>query len=163
MSVQTVCMEPNRVLRERALAVDAFTDEVRVLVQDLIDTMYANDGIGLAAPQIGRSVRALVANPSQERGREVVVLNPVVEAARGRASIKEGCLSVPETWAHVKRAARVHLTGRDVSGRPVEIEADGLLAIVLQHEVDHLDGRLFIDRLSWWRRRRLRAASDACG
>jgi peptide deformylase len=112
-----------------------------------------------------RGKKSVTLDLKSERGREVVVLNPVVEAVGGRASMVEGCLSVPDTWAPVKRAARLRLTGYDITGAPVEIDADGLLAIVLQHEVDHLEGRLFVDRLSWWRRRRLRrrAASGACG
>lgn len=122
------------------------------MARDMIETMYANDGIGLAAPQIGQGLQMFIANPSQQRGREVVVVNPVLEATEGRATIVEGCLSVPNVWERVRRAARVRLRGQDAGGKPLSIEADGLLAIVLQHEFDHLQGRLFTDRLSWWRR-----------
>ena len=155
MSVLPLCVEPHEVLRQRAVPVTHFTAELRRLARDLIDTMYANDGIGLAAPQIGRAVQVFVMNPWQERGRELVVVNPVLEAARGRASIVEGCLSVPETWDRVRRASRVHLTGHDVQGAPLALDAEGLVAIVCQHEFDHLQGRLFIDHLSWFRRRRV--------
>ena len=151
-----LCLASHPVLRMPARPIDANSDQTRRLVRDLIDTMYANDGIGLAAPQIGRDVQVFVANPSQERGRELVVINPVLHAAQGRAGIVEGCLSVPNVWERVKRAARVRLSGQDASGHPMTIEADGLLAIVLQHEFDHLQGRLFIDRLSWFRRCRLK-------
>ena len=127
------------------------------MARDMIETMYANDGIGLAAPQIGQDLQVFIANPSQERGREVVVVNPVLESAEGRATIIEGCLSVPNVWERVRRAARVTLRGQDAQGEALSIEAHGLLAIVLQHEFDHLQGRLFIDRISWWRRARLYA------
>ena len=157
MSVRPLCVEPHPVLRRSARPVEAFSEETRQMARDMIETMYANDGIGLAAPQIGQNLQLFIANPSQERGKEVVVVNPVLESAEGRAVIIEGCLSLPNVWERVRRAARVRLRGQDLGGRPVAIEADGLLAIVLQHEVDHLQGRLFIDRLSWWRRCRIHA------
>ena len=152
MSIRPLCVEPHPVLRRPARPVEAFSEETRQMAHDMIETMYANDGIGLAAPQIGQDLQLFIANPSQERGKEVVILNPVLESAEGRATIIEGCLSLPNVWERVRRAAHVRLTGQDLGGRPMAIEADGLLAIVLQHEFDHLQGRLFIDRLSWWRR-----------
>ena len=104
-------------------------------------------------------------NPSRRRGGELVVVNPVLRGARGRTSVVEGCLSLPDVWGRVRRAAAVRLEGRDVDGRPLVVEAEGLLAIVLQHEFDHLQGRLFIDRLPWLTRlraqARLRAAACA--
>ena len=150
-----MCRLPHPVLRAKAALVEAFTDETRRLAQRLIQTMYANDGIGLAAPQVGVGVQLFVANPSHQRGHELIVANPVLDLAKGSAGIVEGCLSVPDVWERVKRAARVRMTGRDEFGKPLVIEANGLLAIVLQHEFDHLQGRLFIDRLSWLKRRRL--------
>lgn len=155
MSVLPLCVLPHPVLRQQAQPVDSFTRGLRRMAMDLIDTMYANDGVGLAAPQVGWSLQLFVANPSQQAGRELVVANPVLEPSGGRAGIVEGCLSVPKAWHRVRRSARVQLRGQDLSGHPLVLEAEGLLAIVLQHEVDHLDGRLFIDRLSWWQRRRL--------
>jgi len=165
MSALPLCTAPHPALRAAARPVDVFSDDVRGLVRDLMDTMEAHHGVGLAAPQIGRDVQVFVANPSRQRGRELAVVNPVLAAARGRASIMEGCLSLPTVWERVRRAAAVRLTGQDPAGRPLVIEADGLLAIVLQHEVDHLHGRLFIDRLPWFRRRRAEArvrAAWAC-
>ena len=143
---------PNPTLRTPAASVAEFDGALHRLVRDMIDTMYANDGIGLAAPQIGCSLQIFVANPSQTRGKELVIINPSLEDSSGRAMIMEGCLSVPDVWAKVRRASRVRLRGRDVTGASHVIEADGLLAIVLQHELDHLHGQLFIDHLSWWRR-----------
>ena len=164
MSVQSLCVEPHPVLRAKARPVAAFTDEIQRLARDLIETMYANDGIGLAAPQIGHDIQIFVANPSQDRGQELVVVNPILDTLRGRTAIVEGCLSLPNVWERVRRASHVRLSGRDASGRPLDIEAEGLLAVVLQHECDHLQGRLFIDRLSWFRRRRAEARmrSTAC-
>ena len=154
-------------LRAPARPVERCGDDLRRLVRDLIDTMYANDGIGLAAPQIGSDLQVFVANPTQQRGKEFVVVNPVLEAVRGRARVVEGCLSLPKMWEKVRRGAHVNLSGLNVDGQPITVEADGLFAIVLQHELDHLHGRLFIDRLSWFRRRRLirrlRAAAQAEG
>ncbi len=154
MAVRPLCIEPHPVLRALARPVEAFTRDLQRLVRDLIETMFANDGIGLAAPQIGSDLQVFVANPSQERGRELVVVNPSMEAVGGRTGIIEGCLSLPEVWDRVRRSARVRLRGFDAAGRPLALEAQGLLAIVLQHEFDHLQGRLFIDRLSWLRKRR---------
>ena len=157
MGVRPLCLEPHPVLRRSARPVEVFSEEIQRMARDLTETMYANDGIGLAAPQIGQDLQMFIANPSQERGREVVVVNPVLESSEGRTAVVEGCLSLPNVWERVRRAARVRLSGQDAGGQPLAIEADGLLAIVLQHEFDHLQGRLFIDHLSWFRRRLLKA------
>ena len=163
MSVQELCFEPRPILRAIARPVEIFGGDVQRLSRDLVETMYAHDGIGLAAPQIGSDLAVFVANPSQQRGKELVIVNPVVAARRGRASVTEGCLSLPNAWHKVRRASHVRMRGQDPSGRPLSIEADGLLAIVLQHEFDHLQGRLFIDHLSWFGRRRVqRLAAAAC-
>ena len=150
-----LCIDPHPVLRKKARRIEAVTNEIRRLAREMIETMYAHDGIGLAAPQIGEDLQLFVANPSQRRGQEVVVINPVLEASRGRTAITEGCLSLPQIWERVTRAAQIRLTGQDVRGKPLTMETGGLLAIVLQHEVDHLQGRLFIDRLSIIRRVRV--------
>ena len=163
MSVRKLTLDPHPMLRAAARPVDTFDGDLRRLAHDLFETMYAHDGIGLAAPQIGCGLAVFVANPSQQPGKELVLVNPVLTSCRGRASVTEGCLSLPKVWHKVGRAARVSMTGRDPSGRELSIEADGLLAIVLQHEFDHLQGRLFVDRLSWFSRRRMqRRAAAAC-
>lgn len=166
MSVRPLCLEPHPALRRSARPVAAFAKELRHVVRDLIDTMYANNGIGLAAPQIGLDLQVFVASPAQERGREVVMVNPVLERSTGRAGVTEGCLSVPDRWEQIRRAASVQMRAHDVTGRLFHLEASGLLAIVLQHEFDHLQGQLFIDRLPWFRRGRLwvqaRAVRGAC-
>jgi len=152
MSVLPLCLEPHPALRSKARRVDLFTNDLRRLARDLTDTMYAHRGIGLAAPQVGQNLQVFVANPSQQRGREVVVVNPVLGECRGHVAITEGCLSLPDIWERVRRASDVRLSGQDVFGKSVVIDAEGLLAIVLQHEFDHLQGQLFIDRLPWFRR-----------
>lgn len=148
MAIKPLCCVPYGGLRTPASPITRFTNDLRALVQDLMDTMCANDGVGLAAPQIGKGVRVFVASPSGRRDDAVTVINPVLEKGRGRNGVVEGCLSVPEVWGHVPRWASVSLRGRDPAGRPLRIRAKGLLAIILQHELDHLDGRLFIDRLA---------------
>jgi peptide deformylase len=156
MSVKPLCCVPHPVLRAAAAPVAVFDSALRHLVRDMIETMYANDGIGLAAPQIGQSLQLFVASPTQQRGKELVLANPALERAQGRTSIVEGCLSVPKVWQKVPRHASLRLRAQNLEGAPVVCEVEGLLAIVLQHEVDHLNGILFIDRLSWLKRRRLK-------
>ena len=141
----------SRVLREKAAPVEAVTDDVRRLVRDMIDTMYDAEGIGLAAPQVGISKRILVVDVADEdENRQVhALINPViVEFGRKTEKASEGCLSIPGIEEMVTRPARVTVEALDPDGEPVRIEAEGLLARALQHEVDHLDGMLFIDRLS---------------
>lgn len=157
MSVQPLCQVPHPLLRSPSRPVQAFTGDVQRLVHDLIDTMHTHAGVGLAAPQIGRPVQLFVANPSRQAGRELVVANPQLELLSGRTAVVEGCLSVPNVWKRIRRSANVRLRGQDATGQPLELDADGLLAVILQHEVDHLQGRLFIDRLPWYRRPMLRA------
>ncbi|MBI3312462.1 MAG: peptide deformylase [Candidatus Omnitrophica bacterium] len=136
---------PHETLRTVAEPIRRLTDDVHRLVDDLIETMHAHDGVGLAASQVGCSVQAFVANPTRQRGDELVVLNPVLESQSGHAVMVEGCLSLPEVWEEVPRWASVRLRGLDASGRPLDVKATGLLAIVIQHELDHLKGRLLID------------------
>ena len=145
MAIRSLCVMPHHTLRTVAAPIARFTEDVDRLIEDLIETMHAHHGVGLAAPQVGCGVQIFVANPSQQRGEELVVVNPVLEASSGRTAVVEGCLSLPEVWEEVPRWASVRLRGQDASGAPVHIKAGGLLAIVIQHEVDHLKGRLVID------------------
>lgn len=116
----------------------------------MAETMYRAPGIGLAAPQVGESLRLIVADVGYTEGKPdlIVLVNPVIVEAEGALVMEEGCLSLPGVRAEVERAARVLVRGYDLKERPREIEAEGLLAVVLQHEIDHLEGKLFIDRLS---------------
>ena len=141
---------PDPVLRAPARPVEAITGQVAEFIDDMLETMYAAPGIGLAAPQVGVSRRIIVLDLDHEnRGANVIKLvNPVIREAEGEVVFEEGCLSVVEFTAEVRRAERVRVSGYDENGEEVEIDADGLLAVALQHEIDHLDGKLFIDRIS---------------
>jgi peptide deformylase len=134
------------VLRRRAQAVREVTPELRRLAEDMVDTMYDEAGIGLAAPQIGESIRMMVVG--DERGRNPrALINPVVTEQGGSIVAEEGCLSIPGLFADVARAEWVQVEAQDLDGKPVSIRARGFHARVFQHEMDHLDGILFIDRL----------------
>ncbi|MYB06531.1 MAG: peptide deformylase [Gemmatimonadetes bacterium] len=140
-----------RILREEAAPVEAVDDDVRRLARDMFDTMYHAEGIGLAGPQVGVSRRILVVDvKNDDESRHVhALVNPVVvEVSREQDKASEGCLSIPGLEENVTRPVRVTVEALSLDGDPVRIEADGLLARALQHEVDHLDGVLFIDRLS---------------
>ena len=140
-----------RVLREEAAPVDTVTDELRRLIQDMFDTMYNAEGIGLAGPQVGVSRRVLVVDvTNDDESRHVhALINPViVESSKATDKAVEGCLSIPGIEEKVSRPVRVTIEAMSPDGDPVRIEADDLLARALQHEVDHLDGVLFLDRLS---------------
>lgn len=151
MAIREILTYPNPFLQRTVAPVAAVTGEVRAVIDDMIETMYDEPGVGLAATQIGEDRRIIVYDvsaPDDPRTPQALV-NPEIVAAEGRQlSENEGCLSVPEFRADVERAQRVRVTGLDAEGRPVEVEAEGFPAIVLQHEIDHLNGVLFIDRIS---------------
>jgi peptide deformylase len=146
MAVLKVRRYGDPVLRRRAREVEAVTPEVRRLVEDMTDTMYDEVGIGLAAPQVGASIRLMVVGDETGRGVQALV-NPVIAAQGGTVTAEEGCLSLPGVFAPVTRAEWVTMEAQDLDGAPVSITARGLRARVFQHEIDHLDGVLFIDRL----------------
>jgi peptide deformylase len=137
-------------LRQKTAPVRDVNGTLQALIDDMVETMYAAPGVGLAANQVGRLERLFVANPSDDRdpSQLLVVVNPELVEAEGEIVSEEGCLSVPEFRDDVRRARRVLLRGLDRHGGPLEIETEGLLARIFQHEVDHLNGVLFVDRLS---------------
>jgi peptide deformylase len=146
MAVLSVRKYGDPVLRRRAKPVEAVTPEIKRIIADMVDTMYDEVGLGLAAPQVGVSLRLMVVG--DEEGREArALVNPVIAEHGGEVLAEEGCLSIPGVFAPVKRAEWVRLEAQDELGRPVSITARGLRARVFQHEMDHLDGVLFIDRL----------------
>jgi peptide deformylase len=146
MAVLSVRKYGAAVLRRRAARVEAVTPELRKIIADMVDTMYDEVGLGLAAPQIGVSLRLMVV--ADEEGREArALINPVITEQGGEIVAEEGCLSIPGVFAPVKRAEWVRLEAQDADGKAVTITARGLRARVFQHEMDHLDGVLFIDRL----------------
>lgn len=137
------------VLHTAAAPVETIDEEIGRLIDDMVETMYAEPGIGLAATQVGVPLRVLVIDLSvgKKAGSLLHVINPVIVEREGRQYEDEGCLSVPGYTAHVERDARVVVEGLDRTGAPVRHEAEGLLARAFQHEIDHLDGRLYVDRL----------------
>ncbi len=143
------------VLREMCREVEAVDDEVRTLVDDLLETMYAADGIGLAAPQIGVPLRVFVYDVRDDEIEPGVLVNPRIVESTGRQREVEGCLSIPGLDEVVERSDRIVVEGLNREGEFVRVEADGLLSRCLQHENDHLDGILFIDRVSPLKRRML--------
>jgi peptide deformylase len=155
MSVRDVRYLGDPVLREICREVEKVDDDVRGLADDLMDTMYAADGIGLAAPQVGESLRVFVYDVREEEIKPGVLVNPRIVEATGKQREVEGCLSIPGLDEVVERMERVVVEGLDRDGNEVRIEAEGLLSRVLQHECDHLDGVLFVDRVSPLKRRML--------
>ena len=146
MAVLKVRRYGDPVLRRRAVPVGEVTPQIRRLVEDMTETMYDEVGIGLAAPQIGHSLRLLVVGDEEGRGVQALV-NPVITESGGTVTAEEGCLSLPGIFADVTRAQWVKLEAQDLEGGPIALTARGLRARVFQHEIDHLDGVLFIDRL----------------
>jgi len=138
------------VLRKVAEPVEEITDEIRQLARDMLERMYDSDGVGLAAPQIGVSKRIIIVDvdPYDPSKDPIALINPEIVDRQGQKSAEEGCLSVPDIRGEVKRAERVTVEGLDLDGNKVRIEATELLARALQHEIDHLNGVLFIDHLS---------------
>jgi peptide deformylase len=151
MAILPIRKLPDPVLREKAREVTEITAELQRLIDNMAETMYAAPGLGLAANQVGVLHRLIVFDVSHRDGgpRDLqAILNPCIIAREGEASREEGCLSVADFSAEVKRHARVTVRGLDREGQPIEVTGEGLLSVVLQHEVDHLDGVLFIDRVS---------------
>lgn len=149
MAVRKIEMLGSEVLRRRAEEVADVDDDLRALIRDMYETMYEAEGIGLAAPQIGVPQRVIVVDVREEDSTPMALINPrIIESSAGKEKAEEGCLSIPGVASIVERPAEVIVEATSEDGEPIRIEADGLLGRCLQHEVDHLDGVLFIDRLS---------------
>jgi peptide deformylase len=155
MALLTVLTEPDAALHQMSPPVEEVTPELQETVDNMIETMYAEEGVGLAAPQVGILKRIVVIDVSDTRDEPRVLINPEIIEKQGEDGIEEGCLSVPEIRAYVPRAAHIKVKALDRDGAEYEFEADDLLAICVQHEIDHLDGKLFIDYLSPLKRRRI--------
>ena len=156
MALLNILHFPDPRLREKALPVGAVDDAVRRLADDMLETMYDAPGIGLAATQVDVRKRLLVIDISEEKNRPLVFINPEIVARDGIEEYEEGCLSVPGIYDKVTRAETVKVRALNRDGEPFELEADGLLAICVQHEIDHLDGKLFVDYLSPLKRQRIK-------
>jgi peptide deformylase len=152
MALRDVLKFPDKRLRTVSQPIAEVTDEIRALANDMLEVVYDEPGIGLAAPQVGEPVRLIVVDTEwTQEGAErnpLVLVNPEIHDPRGRIVWTEGCLSVPDFEAEVERAERVRLQARDLDGNEIIIEASDLQAVCFQHEIDHLDGILFIDRIS---------------
>jgi peptide deformylase len=151
MPVLPICKLPDVVLRQEAKEISEINGKTQRLIDDMTETMYAAPGLGLAANQVGELQRLIVFDVSHKEGkarRPQVVLNPCIVAAEGEIVHEEGCLSVVDFSAEVRRHGKVLVKGLDREGKPIEITGEGLLAVVLQHEIDHLNGILFIDHIS---------------
>lgn len=164
MAILEILKFPDPRLRKKGVAVEEVTPELQQLAKDMLETMYSFKGIGLAAAQVNRQVRLLVMDTRpRENGRykpeemteleqavpqPLILFNPEIVKKEGKTTYDEGCLSVPTYFETVERFNLVEVTGLDLEGKPIKFVTDGLLAICVQHEIDHLDGRLFLDRLS---------------
>ena len=156
MAILDILHYPDPRLRIKAQPVPAVDDRVRQLVADLFETMYAAPGIGLAATQVNVHRRIIVVDVSEGHDQPCCFINPRVTGTEGREQTEEGCLSVPGVFETVERAERIQVQALNVQGETVNLAADGLLAVCIQHEIDHLEGKLFVDYLSILKRNRLR-------
>ncbi len=153
MAIRTIRTYPDPVLRNKTARIEKIDGSLDRLIQDMIETMHAAPGVGLAANQVGVPLQLAVIDlsgreNSEQRHPLFVIINPVIVSSEGSIVEEEGCLSIPDYSEKVKRAAKVKVRAQDRTGKPFEIEAEGLLAKAFQHEIDHLNGLLFVDRLS---------------
>ena len=151
MALKEILIEPNKVLREKSIKVDKVDDDIQKLMDDMLETMYAAPGIGLAAIQIGVPKRVIVLDitSKDEQKNPMYFINPeIIEKSNNNSIYEEGCLSVPGQFAEIVRPDRCHIKYLDYFGQPRELKAEGMLATCIQHEMDHLEGILFIDYLS---------------
>ena len=156
MAIRTILEYPDQRLRTRARPVTHFDAELRRLVDDMFESMYAAPGIGLAATQVDVHKRVLVIDISEARNEPQVFINPQILTREGETETEEGCLSVPGIFDEVTRASKIRVRFQDRTGAVSEQDYEGMLAVCIQHEMDHLDGRLFVDYLSDLKRQRIR-------
>lgn len=156
MSILDILYYPDPRLRNCAKPVEEFDDKLTEFADSMLETMYHSSGIGLAATQVGVTKRVVVIDISEERDQPLFLINPKILSLEGEEVSEEGCLSVPSIYEKVTRAERIRFRAQDKNGDSVEVDAEGLLAVCIQHEIDHLDGKLFIDYLSGLKRQRIR-------
>jgi peptide deformylase len=156
MSILNILRYPDPRLKKRAAPVRAVDDRVRKLVRDMAETMYAAPGVGLAATQVDVHQRVIVIDIAPTMDDLLVLINPEIVAREGVSTFEEGCLSVPGIYERVERADRIKVRALDADGKRFEREADGLLAVCIQHEIDHLEGRMFVEYLSRLKQARIR-------
>lgn len=156
MAVLNILRYPDPRLKKRAAAVSTVDERVRKLARNMAETMYAAPGVGLAATQVDVHLRVIVIDISPTKDNLVVLINPEILEREGASTLEEGCLSVPGIYDKVDRAERIKLRALGVDGRSFELEADGLLAVCIQHEMDHLEGKMFVEYLSRLKQARIR-------
>ena len=156
MAILEVLRYPDAGLRKKAVPIETVDKSCLILAKDMLQTMYENNGIGLAATQVNVHKRLVVIDLSEDKNEPIYLINPEILSSEGIEESQEGCLSVPEYYDTVMRAKRITYRFQDLEGKVIESEANGLLSVCIQHEIDHLDGKLFIDYLSPMKRRRLR-------
>lgn len=156
MAILDILHFPDPRLRKSAVPVDTIDDELKTLIDDMFETMYAAPGIGLAATQVNVQKRLIVIDVSEDKNQPLVLINPTLLTLEGEEEMEEGCLSVPGYYETVRRAERIRVSALNRNGEPFEVETVGLLAVCIQHEIDHLDGKLFVDYLSSLKRDRIR-------
>jgi peptide deformylase len=156
LSVLTILEFPDERLRKKAAEVQVVDGKIKNLVDDMLETMYLAKGIGLAATQVNVHQRIVVIDVSEEKDNPLCLINPEIIAKDGVEESEEGCLSVPGFFETVKRAERIRVKALDKEGQPFEFEADDLLAVCVQHELDHLEGKLFVDYISTLKRQRIK-------
>jgi peptide deformylase len=155
MALLPILRYPDPRLHQRAATVDRVDNGIRKLIKDMADSMYAAPGIGLAATQVDVHLRVIVIDVAETRDQLLVLVNPELIAASGEAEYEEGCLSVPGVYEKVRRAERITVRALDADGNAYTREADGVLAVCIQHEMDHLEGKVFVERLSRLKQRRI--------
>jgi peptide deformylase len=156
MAILNILHYPDPRLRKKALPVEKVDNEIKQLVDNMLETMYQAPGIGLAASQADIQKRIIVIDISEDKSNPLCFINPEILVSDGEEEMEEGCLSVPGIYEKVSRAEHIKVRALDREGRSFEMEADGLLAICIQHEIDHLEGKLFVDYLSELKRQRIR-------
>jgi len=156
MAILDILHFPDARLRNVAKPVAQVDDSVRQLIDDMFETMYQAPGIGLASIQVNDPRRVIVVDTSEDRSQPLALVNPEILAKEGEEEMDEGCLSVPGVYETVQRADKIRVRALDRDGQAFEMDADGLLAVCIQHEIDHLDGKLFVDYLSNLKRQRIR-------
>ena len=157
MAKLTILEYPDPRLRTRAVPVAAVDDSIRALIDDMLETMYAAPGVGLAATQVNVHKRVLVADITREQNQPLAFVNPEIIEREGKTEAEEGCLSVPGIYEKVTRSEHVKVRALDPQGEPFTLEAEGLLAVCIQHEIDHLDGKVFVEHLSQLKQSRIKA------
>lgn len=151
MSIKTICQYPDPVLRKETEIITVFDEKLAELAEDMVETMYDAPGVGLAAPQIGESLKLIVVDTSESKDgprQHMALVNPLITKHEGKQIDEEGCLSVPELTANVTRYKKITVSYQDLQGQPQELSTEERFAVVLQHEIDHLNGILFVDHLS---------------